>query len=411
MKQICDIDSCTACGACFNICPKKCIKSLLRPDGSLYFAIDDKECVNCHKCEKVCPNKNINDKVFPQKVFAAWSMNEQTHKRSASGGIAAELYQYALSNGFYVVGVFMDENFEAHYKVTNSSDDILLFQNSKYTFSFMDSVYKEIVCLLQKGEKILFIGLPCHVAALKRYVSQFSQRGELYTVDLICHGTPPHTYLQEHIKQIAKKKKKEAKNIYFRDPLYKTEKFAFTVYDDKKNKPFYFKYSQDDDLYQIGYHKGIIYRENCYHCQFAKPERVSDLTLGDFHGLGKVTKYDYERKEVSCLLVNSVQGAELLDLLVKSNRVITHERPLEEPLTYEKQLKSPTIAPSERKQFLDYYSQSNSFEMSAAKAFKKIAAKNRIRKALFIKEIKMLVYKAVPRNIKEKIKEKKRSRK
>ena len=34
--------------------------------------------------------------------------------------------------------------------------------------------------------------------------------------------------------------------------------------------------------YITGFLCGLYYRENCYQCQFARRERVSDVTLGDF---------------------------------------------------------------------------------------------------------------------------------
>lgn len=47
---------------------------------------------------------------------------------------------------------------------------------------------------------MLFIALPCQVAALKKFVGE--KLGEnLYTIDLICHGTPSPKLLDKFLNQ------------------------------------------------------------------------------------------------------------------------------------------------------------------------------------------------------------------
>lgn len=54
------------------------------------------------------------------------------------------------------------------------------------------------------GYEVIFIGLPCQVAALRTYLKIDFRN--LILVDIICHGTPPQVYLDEHIHYFENKK-------------------------------------------------------------------------------------------------------------------------------------------------------------------------------------------------------------
>ena len=57
----------------------------------------------------------------------------------------------------------------------------------------------------------------------------------------------------------------------------------------------------ENDFYQEAYHDGIAYRENCYHCKFAKSKRISDITLSDYKGLGTMAPCAFSaQKSIKC---------------------------------------------------------------------------------------------------------------
>jgi coenzyme F420-reducing hydrogenase beta subunit len=89
------------CGACMAICPKKCIEG--KRDGQLWYAdLDENTCVNCGLCKKVCSNITTPDWKKSECVYAAWDNNAEERKESASGGIAAAMYRYAIKKGMYI---------------------------------------------------------------------------------------------------------------------------------------------------------------------------------------------------------------------------------------------------------------------------------------------------------------------
>ena len=393
MSSICQKSQCTMCNACATICPQKCISSE-RHGNMYYMVVDQAKCVGCHLCEKVCPNLNATQMSNSEKCYVSWTLDEKIRRTSASGGVAAALYSYAISSGMYIAGVRMEENFEAHYKVTNDPKDIVSFQNSKYTFSFTDDTYREIAELLKNGQVAMFIGLPCQVAGLKNYLHvRKVDTSQLYTVDLICHGTPMPEYLQEHIHSIEEKKRFRADKVYFRDPRYGTGNFLFTIYGKQKisikdrkfsaikkqASPAYKKLVISDDLYQIGYHNGWIYRDCCYQCYYAQKARVGDLTIADYHGLGKLAPYHGSYKNVSCILVNNKTGQQLIDQLQKDSLIYLEERILQEPYTYDPQLSHPSKGGVEQKRFVQYMAVGDRFTEAAKKAFGKTAFRNHVK--------------------------------
>lgn len=365
IKNICDDSLCTACGACENSCNFQAIIRTKRKDDSWYMQIDDTKCKNCNRCLKVCPNNHVPSLYSPQKAYAAWSTDKEIHRNSASGGIAAELYNYAVEEGMYFAGVSMDKNLEAHFELVNNKNSIKKFQNSKYTFSYMDDIYLKCKELLKQGEKILFVGLPCQIAGLKNYIGE---NENLVLIDLAYHGTPSPEFLKQHVKTIEKKKNKIADNVSFRNARFNTNNFYFTL--THKNRIFYKKNSLSEDNYQIGYHKAFIYRDCCYQCRYAQRKRTGDLTIADYHGLGKVSVYNGNKESVSCVLVNSEKGKTLLNKLFENEQIEVIERPLLEPLQNEPQFNYPSKSSQEHDEFINLYQKKENFDLVANVVFK-----------------------------------------
>ena len=381
---VCSQGMCTACGACRNICPRKCIiyKTDKLEMSSAY--IQKEDCINCNLCKKVCPIENKPTSILSEECYAAWSVDKKNRNTSASGGIASEFYHYASEYGVWFAGVKMDKNFNAVYCLEKKNWK--KFLNSKYVYSDMNNIYPHIKEKLCLGNKVVFVGLPCQVAGLKNYLAICRCSTEyLLTIDLICHGVTPPEYLKKHIQSIEKKYRKNATEILFRDPDTYTFTYTFTL--KSKGVAFYRKKVSRNDVYQIAYHKGIGYRENCYRCQFANKYRVGDITLADFGGVGSIRKCIYDNKNVSCILVNTEMGKKWLNTLSNTGKIYIEKRPIEEEYQTEGRIHSPTQVPKERDRFITLYSQTQDFEKAMKHAAKKIILKN---EACYILHIELL---------------------
>ena len=312
---VCDADKCSACGVCINICPKGCISYLKKETGTKVAVINKNSCVNCHLCKKVCPQLDTVEGLESFVCYAAWSFDDTIRTNSASGGIATELYRFFSDKGYKLAGVSMTPMHTAEFSLSDSFESMPAYRNSKYVYSDAGNIYYEVGKNLVNQRGVLFIGLPCQVAALKKYLFVKKISLELlFTVDIVCHGTTPEQFLGEHIEHIEKKKKKKAIHVEFRDPEEKTSSFTFSLKDAEHT--FYKRRVKANDVYQIGYHAGITYRDNCYSCQFATRKRQGDITLADFSYVGSYEFCSYSNENVSCVLINSKKGESLFQSCV-----------------------------------------------------------------------------------------------
>lgn len=362
MTTVCELNKCTGCMACVDICPKNAIN--IKDSLDAYNAvIDADKCINCNLCHKICQNNNNLELSKPIKWYQGWAEDEDVRSRSSSGGAATALMLSFVENGGYVCScIFRDGQFL--FDVTNKKEDIGMFAGSKYVKSNPQGIYKKIKNLLNNGEKVLFIGLPCQVAALKLFVGE-QLVDNLYTVDLICHGTPSPQLLQMFLKQYGYELK-DIKNIAFR------KKNKFQVRDGDKG----IITNGVTDSYIISFLNGVCYTENCYSCKYAQFNRVSDITLGD--SWGSDLSNEEQSKGVSLILVQSDKGCELIekaDLILK-------DVDINNAVANNKQLEHPSVKPIKYDRFFKSLKSGTSYNKSIFKAYKKQYIKQLIKKAL-----------------------------
>lgn len=338
---------CTGCGACAYVCSKQCITMRENEIGVVYPEIDGANCINCSLCQKFCPILNPVSSVNPRKAYAAWSSNEEERRTSASGGIAAEIYKEAFSLGVKVAGAVINKDFSVTINLVEHREGLKALKNSKYVFSSAYSLYPKLKELLINKEKVVVIGLPCQIAAIRKL---FKDNENLILVDLVCHGTTPYSYLIQHINKLELEYDQVAEGMSFRDPCALTSTFTFTLYNSQKQR-FYSKRTKDRDTYQFGYHKMVTYRENCYHCVYAQEKRISDLTLSDYKGLGKLASCSFSNKDVSCVLVHTQKGEKIIEELIRKGKIIAEERPVREPVLGDPQLRHPSLKKAARYDF------------------------------------------------------------
>lgn len=333
-------ETCTGCKVCAFVCPKNCIS--FKNDKTYdiaYPAIDENKCINCGKCQKFCPTLNPLQGSMPLKTYAAWSLNQKERHSSASGGIAAEIYKYALQKGYNIVGATFSKDFNVHLQLTNEKNDIQKFKNSKYVFSSTSNVFSQIAQELKSGGKVVVIALPCQIAAIRKIFHK--NLDNLLLVDLVCHGTMPHVYLKQYISYMEKAYHKKVKRLTFRDPKGGTQNYFLSLYDQEGN--CFYSSNKLKDLYQFAFHRMVAYRENCYHCYYANNRRISDITLGDYKGLGLCAPCTFSKEKVSCILVNTEKGKKYIDKLVENKLIVAENRPIEEPILGDSQLRHPSL--------------------------------------------------------------------
>lgn len=357
MKIVCEINKCNGCMACASICPKQCIKvtdSILAMNAE----IDKSVCINCKLCEKTCPNISKVEKKKPIEWKQGWAISE-IRNNSTSGGAASAIIRSFIQSGGYVASCLFKEG-QFLFDITNDLEVAKRFAGSKYVKSNPIGIYKKVQERI-KTEKVLFVGLPCQVAALKNYVKN---QDNLFTIDLICHGTPSvkllEMYLGERGYNLAK-----LKDVKFRS---KTD-MGLSVNNNKIELPMV------TDHYLCSFLEAINYTENCYSCYYASIERVSDVTLGDSWGSKFVEE---ESNGISLIFAQTGKGKQLL----KMSGIEMRDVNLENAITNNQQLSHPSALSPKRKKFLDMIQDGKSFKSATFAVLPMMVVKQKIKYVL-----------------------------
>lgn len=298
--------------------------------GFSYPRVDVTQCIECGICERVCPLESDNITLLPpQKAYAAWNKNKSEHLASSSGGAAHVLASHVIEMNGVVYGCAANGVDIRHIRV-DTPTELAKLQGSKYVQSNTQDIYKQVKNDLQQQRPVLFIGTPCQVAGLKKYIRTVPSH--LYLIDLICHGVPSLKMLQSHLAQISKGRK--ITSIIFREGtkfIMKVMGNGFTY----ERSPYW------KDAYMRSFMDGLTYQSSCYHCPFASHTRVSDITIGDFWGLAEEAKRpDGKHSGISVLLPCTNKGLRLIQNV--KERFVLYERPLEEAIAGNNQLRKPT---------------------------------------------------------------------
>lgn len=329
MTNICSRDNCTGCGVCVAICPKHCVAIEGDEFGYGHSVVDDAVCINCGLCQTICPNNRAITYNYPKAAYAAWALSEKERQSSTSGGVASVFARKIVEQGGAVYGAVGVGAYSVEHQRVDSIEDIVRFKNSKYVQSTIGAdIYKQIKQDLSVGKHVLFIGTPCQTAAVRGL--SHSSGDYLVCVDLICHGTPSSQLLCDHVKMAVGEKINQITSFSTRDG----GGYVLKLFNDKKllySKPF------PDDAYLNAFQYGLFFRPSCYHCPYARPERQSDLTIGDFWGLGKT---DYPHNKVSVILVNTQIGEDLLSSV--EDKLFLDKRTVEEAVLGNNNLKQPS---------------------------------------------------------------------
>lgn len=378
MIKLCNEKTCTQCFSCVYSCPKRCIKMVASEAGFKVPQVDYTLCIECKRCINSCHVLTPVEQIPSMNtVYAAWIRNKKTRAKSSSGGCFSAFAEYVLAHGGYVYGAAYETSLQVAHIGVNSLADLDKLRGSKYVQSSLNNIYSEVGDKLRNNIMVLFVGTPCQVAGLYAFLKK--EYENLYTCDLICHGVPSQQSFDIYIKKVLPIDPQLIEKFNFRYCEGWGFEMSYRTADKKRKLPI------KDSYYLTAFNRGYMFMEACYACRYASPDRVADITLGDFWDIGQYAPFHYEKKKgVSLLKVNSKKGNRLLTNVI--DKLFVVERNLDEAIKGNYNLAYPSTRPLERD---SYYSDSRSMSTKELVRKYKMAPSNRD----YLRKIKRMLQK------------------
>ena len=331
---------CTGCSSCAQSCPSKAILMQEDEDGFYFPLVKTALCIECGKCSRFCPVINperYKHVISNSDCFIVQSRDPQ-RKRSASGGAFITIASDVIRNGGVVFGASYDEANTVRHICVDTVKDLKKLQNSKYVQSDVGEIYRLVKEYLQNGKMAFFSGTPCQVAGLYAFLGQDDEN--LITADIICHGCPSPKLLKRQIEEESKTWRGKVKRVSFRykNPIFKSSSSFYMMMMMQHGLPIVRRPS-DDPYFNI-FSKGFGFRESCYRCPFASPDRVGDFTLGDCDS-HKLYKDFHPTESNSTVIINPPKARALWDKSVSKN-VDYADLDINEEIRCNKQLGHPS---------------------------------------------------------------------
>ena len=106
------------------------------------------------------------------------------------------------------------------------------------------------------------------------------------------------------------------------------------------------------DPYLEAFNAGITINSSCFTCPFACEKRCSDITIGDFWGIGSESPFHKPNRKVSVIGVNSKRG---FDFLNECKSLVLEKRNWSEAVAGNSQLRAPLPKSSQYDLFWEKY--------------------------------------------------------
>ena len=179
---------------------------------------------------------------------------------------------------------------------------------------------------------------------------------------MICHGVPSDKILKDYIKWVEEKKKAKVQKISFRSS-WGEEMILSDGRKDIWHRRMWW------DPYLEAFNSGMINNDACFECPFAGKKRCSDLTIGDFWGIGAEAPYHKPDRKVSVIGVNSERGYRFLQ---EATSLILEKRNWSEAVSGNSQLRSPLKKSSQYNLFWETYCKYGMDAALKATVYKKV---------------------------------------
>lgn len=322
MIKIRNRKECCGCGACEQICPRRCISMMPDKEGFLYPEINSTNCVNCGLCEKACQyinNKNKNDSLQSQYYFI--HNNEEIRGKSSSGGVFICFAEEIIKRKGVVFGACFDKNFDVEISYAETLEDCWKFVGSKYVQAKVGNAYQIAKKFLLENRIVLFTGTPCQINGLQHYLGR--KYDNLVKLDFTCHAIPSPSIWKKYLGEI--RGKHIIRSVNFRDKVVSGwNNYGLTItgkYNDSERTLV--SEGNRQNSYMKGFLRYLYDRPSCSNCISRCFSSSSDIMIGDFWNVGKYHSESIfnDNKGVSIVLAISEKGNSLIHALGQYGKI------------------------------------------------------------------------------------------
>lgn len=343
---------CCGCEACVQRCPKRCISLHRDQEGFLYPLVDESICIDCGLCERVCPVINQGEPLKPLVAYAAKNQDESVRLSSSSGGVFTALAEQVIAQGGVVFGARFDESWNVVHDYVETVEGLSAFRGAKYVQSRIGLCFLQAETFLRQGRQVLFSGLPCQIAGLKKFLRK--DYDNLITVDLFCHGVPSPTVWKRFLEEEVATPHTQLKSISFRDKASGWKNYSFSYLQEDTDGVHLHRMLSAKNLFMRGFLTDLYLRPSCYHCPVKQCKSGSDLTIGDYWGIQQAHPGLDDDKGVSAVLVNTDKGAAILQAV---QQVSLYESTFEKVVKCNPALIKSAQEPTKRSLFFELLNQ------------------------------------------------------
>lgn len=247
----------------------------------------------------------------PMEVYAVKDCVRQEKDGSSSAGLFELIAERVIANGGVVFASLFSHDFTLSVKQATCISELSKMRGSKYVFGEIGNAFHECEAAIKGNRLALFVALPCQINALNSFLARRDccNLENLITIDLVCHGAPSNDFFKAYLRWLAKFEKVDSlKTFTFRSSDYPWGEFVCAYTFERNGKEKRRERIASHDPYYAAFLKALTYRKCCYSCKFAKPERVSDITLGDAWGVEKMRPGFETPNGVSLMLLNTSKG-------------------------------------------------------------------------------------------------------
>ena len=303
----CNDERCSGCMACANICPVNAINIVRNAEGFLVPVREENKCVNCYKCHGVCQVYSPRHVYkFVQRYFAVKNV-DNVRTKSSSGGVFTAISDMVLKSNGVICAASMNEDYYVKHIFAHNYEERNKMRRTLYVQSDLSDSYKRIKDFLMSGKEVMFVGTPCQVAGLYNYVG-YGKYNNLYTCDIVCHGTPSPGIFMSFIDYL-KNQYKGLDDFNFRDKELGW-RHGYTVSAVVNGKKIF--NTLELQSFSKMFSHNVINRSSCANCAYTNYNRVGDITIGDFWGIEKSFPDFSDNLGVSLVIANTQKGYDLL---------------------------------------------------------------------------------------------------